>query len=59
MKLNPVYEWHIFCILTSEDIADVIPLFYPQNKDTFGVLFYFQNTHIYVIKRKLHVGVNI
>ena len=29
-------EWHIFHIFSSEDIADVIPLFSPQNKDTFG-----------------------
>ena len=27
---------HIFHILTIEDIADIIPLFFPQNKDTFG-----------------------
>ena len=27
MKLHPGHKWHIFHILTSEDIADVIPLF--------------------------------
>ena len=36
MKLHPGYEWHIFHILTSEDIADVIPYFSPRDKDTFG-----------------------
>ena len=54
MKLHPRYEWHIFHILTSQDIADVIPLFF-----LFFFFFHFRNTHICVIKRKLHVDLNI
>ena len=57
MKLHPGYEWHIFHNLTSEDIADVIPLFFLCFFVYF--LFYFRNTHLYVIKRKLHVGLKI
>ena len=37
-------------------IADVIPLFFLCFSSIF---FNFQNTHIYVIKRKLHVGLKI
>ena len=64
MKLRQGYEWHILHILASDYTADVIPIFFPQNKDTFGdhfrlVFFYFRNTHIYVIRRKLHVGLKI
>ena len=29
MKLHPGYKWRFFHILTSEDIADVTPLFSP------------------------------
>ena len=47
MKLHRGYEWHIFQILTNEVIADVILLF-------FIYFFYFQNVHIYLVKRKLH-----
>ena len=56
MKLHPGYGWHIFHILTSENIADVIPLFFPF---ILPIFFLFWNTHIYVIKRKLHVDLNI
>ena len=52
MKLHPGYEWHIFNILPSEDITDVI--FF-----CFSSSFYFRNTHIYVIKWNLHVRLNI
>ena len=53
--------------LMFKDIADVIPLFFPrvlQNKDTFGdhfrlVFFLIFDTHICVIKSKLHVCLNI
>ena len=58
-KLHPGYEWDIFHILTSEDIADVIPLFFLC---FLSILFNFRNTHYYVIKRiifslegKLHI----
>ena len=50
-KLYPGYEWDIFYTLTSEDNADVIPLFFLCFSSSF---FYFRNTHIYVIKRKFY-----
>ena len=46
-SIRNYYEWDIFHILSSEDIADVIPLFF--------LFFYFRDA----IKRKLHVGLNI
>ena len=54
MKLHPGYEWDIFHILTSEDIADIISLFF--------VYFFLFSKHSYlkyVIKRKLHFGLKI
>ena len=49
MKLHPGYEWDIFHILTSEDIADVILCF----SFVLLLIFFFnlRNTHICVIKK--------
>ena len=51
MKLHPGLKWHIFHILTSEDIDDVISRFYTVI--CAKILF------VYIIKRKLHGGLKI
>ena len=49
MKLHPGYKWYIFHILTSEDIADVIPLFFLCFSFSFFFLF---SKHSYLYNKK-------
>ena len=48
LKLHPGYEWHTFHILTSEDSADVIPLFFL----CFSSIFYLFSKHSYLCYKK-------
>ena len=57
-KLHSGYEWDIFHILTSEDIADVIPLFFLCFSSNF-FFFYFTKQSYLCNKKKLHVGLKI